>query len=373
MKARVRKTNQLPLSSPDHSFRGLLFPLCCWETMELFKWSLRWMCLLPLLQVSEGQSFLIKNIRLEKCMQVAHQDSDQISLADCKLHAQQQQWRWDPRTKSIVSLKTKQCLTIQKPQEFASAYLEPCGDRERQTWACSKKGHLTLHGLGLHLNTKPGHRVFVSREKDKFSKWKTLSDETICAVSPTVATRLGDPMQEAVAALGGVHKTKTISSSAKMHTSSRGSLMELPASTLAEFNSTVPAPRSDQMLLAMEEEVSGQFKNQPGHRGKGAGARPTATKWKTAMLVLSPFAFILGLIILTLNVRYNKKKKLSALKSYPESCSRAALQEQSPLTVTAGSWQSSTPASHSSSLQHGEILIEWKDGTVTPLFDNANF
>ncbi|XP_050799614.1 uncharacterized protein LOC127046515 isoform X2 [Gopherus flavomarginatus] len=351
MKARVRKTNQLPLSSPDHSFRGLLFPLCCWETMELFKWSLRWMCLLPLLQVSEGQSFLIKNIRLEKCMQVAHQDSDQISLADCKLHAQQQQWRWDPRTKSIVSLKTKQCLTIQKPQEFASAYLEPCGDRERQTWACSKKGHLTLHGLGLHLNTKPGHRVFVSREKDKFSKWKTLSDETICAVSPTVATRLGDPMQEAVAALGGVHKTKTISSSAKMHTSSRGSLMELPASTLAEFNSTVPAPRSDQMLLAMEE----------------------ATKWKTAMLVLSPFAFILGLIILTLNVRYNKKKKLSALKSYPESCSRAALQEQSPLTVTAGSWQSSTPASHSSSLQHGEILIEWKDGTVTPLFDNANF
>ncbi|XP_039401416.1 uncharacterized protein LOC120408479 isoform X4 [Mauremys reevesii] len=326
MKARVRKTNQLPLSSPGHSFRGLLFPLCCWETMELFKWSLRWMCLLPLLQVSEGQSFLIKNIRLEKCLQVAHQDSDQISLADCKLRAQQQQWRWDLRTKSIVSLKTKRCLTIQKPQEFASAYLEPCGDRERQTWACSKKGHLTLHGLGLHLNTKPGHRVFVSREKDKFSKWKTLSDETVCAVSPTVATRLGDPMQEAVAALVGVHK-----------------------------------------------KVPGQFKNQSGHRGKGAGARPTATKWKTAMLVLSPFAFILGLIILTLNVRYNKKKKLSALKSYPESCSRAASQEQSPLTVTAGSWQSSTPASHSPSLQHGEILIEWKDGTVTPLFDNANF
>ncbi|CAM5143919.1 unnamed protein product [Natator depressus] len=217
MKTRVRKTNQLPLSSPDHSFRGLLFPLCCWETMELFKWSLHWMCLLPLLQA------------------------------------------------------------------------------------------------------------------------------------------------------------KTISSSAKSHTSSRGSLLELPASTLAEFNSTIPPPWSHQMLLAMEEEVPGQFKNQPGHRGKGAGARSTATNWKTAMLVLSPFAFILGLIILTLNVRYNKKKKLSALKSYPESCSTAGLQEQSPLTVTAGSWQRSIPDSRSPSLQHGEILIEWKDGTVTPLFDNANF
>ncbi|XP_043371514.1 uncharacterized protein LOC119856149 isoform X2 [Dermochelys coriacea] len=350
MKTRVRKTNQLPLSSPDHSFRGLLLPLCCWETMELFKWSLSWMCLLPLLQVSEGQSFLIKNIRLEKCIQVAHHDSDQISLADCKLHSQQQHWRWDPRTKSIISLKTKQCLTIHKPQEFASAYLEPCGDRERQTWACSKKGHLTLHGLGLHLNAKQGHKVFVSREKDKFSKWKTLSDETVCAVSPTVAPRLGDLMQEAVNALVWVHETKTISSSAKIHTSSRGSLLELPASTLAEFNSTVPPPRSHQMLLAIEE----------------------ATNWKTAMLVLSPFAFILGLIILTLNVRYNKKKKLSALKSYPESCSRAGLQEQSPLMVTAGSWPRSIPDS-SPSLPHGEILIEWKDGTVTPLFDNANF
>lgn len=30
------------------------------------------------------------------------------------------------------------------------------------------------------------------------------------------------------------------------------------------------------------------------------------TNWKTAMLVLSPLAFILGLIILTLNVHYNK-------------------------------------------------------------------
>lgn len=32
----------------------------------------------------------------------------------------------------------------------------------------------------------------------------------------------------------------------------------------------------------------------------------SGTNWKTAMLVLSPLAFILGLIILTLNVHYNK-------------------------------------------------------------------
>ncbi|XP_067386997.1 uncharacterized protein [Emydura macquarii macquarii] len=325
--------------------------------------------------VSEGQSFLIKNIRLEKCIQVAHHDSDQISLTDCKLHSQLQQWSWDLSTKSIISLKTKQCLTAHKLREFASARLEPCGDWERQTWACGKKGHLTLHGLGLHLNVKEGHKVFVSREKDKFSKWKTLSDKTVCAVGPTVVPRLGDPRQEAVDALVWDHKTNTISSSATIYTSSRGSPLESPASTLAdEFNSTIPPPRSDQMHLATEKEVPAQFKTQLGLGRKSAGARPTATNWKTVMLVLSPFAFILGLIILTLNVHHNKKKKLlSALKSYPESCSRADLQEQSALTVTAGSWQRSIPVSLPPSLRHGEILIEWKDGTITPLFDNANF
>nr|XP_006123044.1 uncharacterized protein LOC102448411 isoform X1 [Pelodiscus sinensis] len=342
--------------------------------MELFTWSLSWICLLPWLQVSEGQSFLIKNIRLEKCMQVTHRDSDQISLADCKLHSQQQQWRWDPSTKSIVSLKTKQCLTAHKPQALTAAHLEPCGNRERQTWACSKKGHVTLHGLGLHLNVKQGHTVVVSREKDKFSKWKTLSDETICAVNPTAAPWNGNLTAEAADASMWVHETKTISTSAKVHTSSRGSALEYPAFTLAEFNSTVPLPQSNQMTPATEKEMTAQFRSQPGHRGKNAGARPVATNWKTAMLVLSPLAFILGLIILTLNVRYNKKKKLlSALKSYPESCGRAGLQEQSPLTVTAGSWPRSIAASHAPSLQHGEILIEWKDGTITPLFDHANF
>ncbi|XP_025939493.1 uncharacterized protein LOC112974587 [Apteryx rowi] len=149
--------------------------------------------------VSEGQGFLIKNTRLEKCIHVSHHETDGIGLTDCKMHSQQQQWSWDPATRTIVSLKTKQCLSAHKTREYALAKLEPCGDWERQAWACSKKGHLTLQSLGFHLSTKEGgHKVFVSKEKDKFSKWKTLADETICAAARTAALRPGEPTQEAV-------------------------------------------------------------------------------------------------------------------------------------------------------------------------------
>ncbi|XP_006034895.1 uncharacterized protein LOC102377766 isoform X2 [Alligator sinensis] len=342
--------------------------------MELFKLSLSCICLLPWLQVSEGQSFLIKNIRLEKCIHITHHESIGIGLADCKLHSQQQQWSWDPSTKSIVSLKTKQCLTVHKPQDFALARLEPCGDREHQAWACSKKGHLTLQGLGLHLNTKQGsHKVFVSREKDKFSKWKTLTDEPICAVGLMAVPGLADPIQSTASGLLWPHETKIISSSPKTHVPSRAFPMESATPSLANnLNSTVSALESKPMHLKTKDE--GHRGKQHGHRGKAAGPRQGGTNWKTAMLVLSPLAFILGLIILMLNVHYNKKKKiLNALKPYPEDSSTADSKERSSCLGPAGTRQYDVPASRSPSLRHGEILIEWKDGTVTPLFDHAKY
>ncbi|XP_025963631.2 uncharacterized protein LOC112987799 [Dromaius novaehollandiae] len=341
--------------------------------MELFRLSLSCICLLPWLEVSEGQGFLIRNTRLEKCIHVSHHKTDGIGLTDCKLHSQQQQWSWDPTTGTIVSLKTKQCLSAHKTRKYALAKLEPCGDWERQAWACSKKGHLTLQSLGFHLSTKEGgHKVFVSREKDKFSRWKTLADETICAAAQTAALRPGEPTQEAVDRLIWIYETKTIDSS-KTHAVDREPSMGLTDPPLTnEFNNTASPVKTKQAHLPADEDPSySHSKKHHGNRGKSSGARLAGTNWKTAMLVLSPLAFILGLIILTLNVHYNKKKKiLSALKSSPDSSSRADLREQSRLPRGP---RPHTPPSRSPSLRHGEILIEWKDGTVTPLFDNANY
>ncbi|XP_054042470.1 uncharacterized protein LOC128902853 isoform X1 [Rissa tridactyla] len=341
--------------------------------MELFRLSLGCICLLPWLEAAEGQGFLIRNTRLEKCIRVSHHETNSISLTDCEVLSRQQQWSWDPTTGTIVSLQMKQCLSAHKMLENTLVKLEPCGHWERQAWSCSKKGHLTLQSLGLHLSTKEGgHKVFVTKKKDKFSRWKTLADEAICAAAQTAALMPSKPTQQAVDTRVWIYETKTIDSS-KIDAMDREPSVSLTDPPLANrFNSTVPPTKTKQASLPANDDVShNHSKKHHGNRGKNAGARLAGTNWKTAMLVLSPLAFILGLIILTLNVHYNKKKKiLSALKSSPANGSRADLREPSPLRRGP---QTYLPPSRSPSLRHGEILIEWKDGTVTPLFDNANY
>lgn len=159
--------------------------------------------------VAEGQGFLIRNTQLEKCIRVARHETNGISLASCKAHSQKQKWSWDPATRTIVSLQTKQCLSAHKTREYALVKLEPCGDWERQAWSCSKKGHLTLQTLGFHLSTEEeGHKIFVSREKDKFSRWKTLADETVCATAWTAVPRLSKPTHQAVDTRVWIYESK---------------------------------------------------------------------------------------------------------------------------------------------------------------------
>ncbi|XP_054253493.1 uncharacterized protein LOC128979302 [Indicator indicator] len=323
--------------------------------------------------VAEGQGFLIRNTHQEKCICISHHETNSITLADCKANSRKQQWSWDPATRTIVSIQTKQCLSAHKMQEYALVKLEPCGDWKHQVWSCSKKGHLTLQSLGFHLSTKEdGHSIFASREKNKFSRWKTLADETICAAAQTRALMPSKPTQQAVDTHVWIYETKNTDSS-KTHAMDKESSVSLTDPPLDnKFVSTVSPVKNKQAYLPANEDVShNHSKKHHGNRGKNAGARLAGTNWKTAMLVLSPLAFILGLIILTLNVHYNKKKKiLSALKSSPAPSSGADLREPSPLQRGPRPY---LPPSRSPSLRHGEILIEWKDGTVTPLFDNANY
>ncbi|XP_048338957.1 uncharacterized protein LOC125425387, partial [Sphaerodactylus townsendi] len=244
---------------------------------------------------------------------------EKIGLSECKPHAPQFQWGWDVASRAIVSLKTSQCLAVHKPREFAAAQLEPCGGRGHQAWVCSKKGHLTLQGLGLHLSVKQGgQKAFLSREKDKFSRWKTWLDEIICTADSEATRRLGYPTEQTVVPWEWMPQSKTIPG--KTITSP-----ETPTATTSatqpwetEHNITSALPSKEEMNLEPEEEKHPPGK-QAGNQKKLAGARSPGTNWKTVMLVLSPLAFILGMIILALNIHYNKKKKrLSGLESYPE-------------------------------------------------------
>nr|XP_061811480.1 arrestin domain-containing protein 3-like [Nerophis lumbriciformis] len=92
--------------------------------------------------------------------------------------------------------------------------------------------------------------------------------------------------------------------------------------------------------------------------------------WKITMLVLSSLALVLGTIILIFNVYSNRRKKVvCVLKSYTPRQDQGipgspVPSERAPLTEHAMRQPLSSPT-----MQRGEILIEWKDGTVTPLYE----
>ncbi|KAL7985710.1 hypothetical protein Chor_013642 [Crotalus horridus] len=288
-----------------------------------------------------GHSFLIQNVRLQKCIHASPHKAEQVGLSDCKARSPQHQWSWDGAALALVNQHTRECLAVSNAEELAVAQLDPCGEGSLQRWSCSKKGHLTLQGHGLHLSTKlGGHHTFLSREKDRFSKWRT---DTGSIVYKTVGSlEIYTPPVKATTFL-------MIHLESQSYVTSR-----LPVSNNRHLEA------DDRDLRPAEAFVGLQ-------RGKCG-----AVGWH--MLFLSS---IVQLVDRSGHFEMSKwvpnpadpwKKKLLALKSRQMSCEE---HQPSPGTVSPTSKMRIIPASPSPSLKHGEILIEWKDGTTTSLFDHS--
>lgn len=285
---------------------------------------------------------------MEKCVHVAH---ERVSLTECEPHSLEQRWSWDSDARSIVSLKSKKCLGVNKMNEYAVVTLESCGDHAWQRWVCTKKGYVMLHGQGLYLNAKHGtNKILISREKGKFSKWRTLGNDLICSSAGDMEWYSQVRVVELAETPVLFYEPKVISTSEQMEALSESSWINPTASTpLPDYNSTAVAGK---IVSLIAED---------------------ATNWKLGMLILSPLAFTTGLLILVLNIHCNKKRKtLCALKSYPQTWRGVNLTDENALLAAKGDLaQHGGLASRSPSLRHGEILIEWKDGTITPLFESS--
>uniref|UniRef100_W5MCH0 Si:dkey-245n4.2 n=1 Tax=Lepisosteus oculatus TaxID=7918 RepID=W5MCH0_LEPOC len=293
------------------------------------------------LSLAEAVGFSIRNAQLGRCVQMwAAKGRGRVSLEDCAPGSELQLWRWHPDTQMLTSLRTGECLSAPRLREHEPVRLQPCraADGEGQAWGCSRKGHLTLQGKALHLSARLGSaKVFLSRDRGPNSKWRTLGNQSICAGA-------------------------TQAPSQRRHDSNAITVV---------FRSEVKNLRIPSLLF----KVLGCYPlcQLPPLESSGrlcTGCAFSGVSWKIAMLVLCSLALLLGLTILILNVHYNRKKKIvCVLKSYSRGdtsgqAGRGVPDERAPLT------QRPPQPSRSPSLRRGEILIEWKDGTVTPLFDN---
>uniref|UniRef100_A0A8C6UU55 Si:dkey-245n4.2 n=1 Tax=Neogobius melanostomus TaxID=47308 RepID=A0A8C6UU55_9GOBI len=265
------------------------------------------------------------------------------------------EWRWLRENHALQSQYTTECLTA-PTEQYEGVQLLPCVFTEqtseegddmmiRQSWSCSKKGHLTLREKGLHLSAiQESSLVFVSREHKQGSRWRALDNQTLCE------ERQSKHLQE-------------------QHSQYPGKLVEAvdeqsqPYEGLKNSEATETYPFKNVSLPSVNTKSAVDPTMIFFNMDYGMG-------WKITMLVLSSLALVLGTIILILNVYSNRQKKVvCVLKSYsPRQEMRVpgspVPSERAPLTEHAMRLPQSTPT-----LQRGEILIEWKDGTVTPLYE----
>ncbi|XP_028434499.1 uncharacterized protein LOC114555926 isoform X2 [Perca flavescens] len=308
--------------------------------------------LLVLVIFQEACGLKIQNKLLGKCLQV-HEGTlgGRVSLGDCSPYSALQEWRWLPESQALSNHHTGDCLTA-PGEQYEGVLLQRCVFRagsdesdaglavvdtgrgaSSQAWSCSKKGHLTLKGRGLQLSaTQESTLVFLSREhKQPGSRWRTFDNQTLCNGRDSKHNQ-HQPHHHLVGGIMAGDVTETYYP-----------VMDVPLWSLS-----TKSPADPTMVFFRMDYGMG---------------------WKITMLVLSSLALVLGTVILILNVYSNRRKKVvCVLKSYtprPEVSvpGSPAASERALLTEHA------MRLPHSSPTLRGEILIEWKDGTVTPLYE----
>ncbi|XP_029915104.1 uncharacterized protein LOC115364696 isoform X2 [Myripristis murdjan] len=330
------------------------------------------LCVLVALLYQETSGFMIRNKLLGKCLQVqdGHSGGGRVSLGECSPHLSIQEWRWLPESHALSSLHTGECLTA-PAEQYEGVRLQPCilradnvetgpgegemeTDREAgsQAWTCSKKGHLTLFGKGLHLSARQESTlVFLSKEHKQGSRWRTLDNQTLCSERDSnhhqhqyhPHRHLGESAQPS--AISSTHRQ------AQLFEGGEGfeATGTVPVTELSPLSLSTKSPAEPTMIFFSMDYGMG---------------------WKITMLVLSSLALVLGTVILILNVYSNRRKKVvCVLKSYTPRQEASVPgspvpNERAPLTKHAMRLSHSSPT-----VQRGEILIEWKDGTVTPLYE----
>uniref|UniRef100_A0A3B1IJD2 Si:dkey-245n4.2 n=1 Tax=Astyanax mexicanus TaxID=7994 RepID=A0A3B1IJD2_ASTMX len=301
---------------------------------------------LAALLLQEVAGLSLRNEQSGKCVQIQDsQDHGTISLEECKPGSALQEWRWSSERQTLRNPKTGKCLTAVQIQEQELIRLRACRpeEEEGQAWSCSRKGHLTLHGKGFHLSAHlDSSSVFLSAERGRSSKWRTLNKQIVCEEEEAEAEGTPEPEKPVPRIIAKIR------------------FWQPPVNhDPPPFKPTQPAqissapPETNSSMDASPNQFSLEY---------GLG-------WKVTMLVLSSLALLLGTVILILNVYQNRRRKtVVVLKSYSskETISQPGSpvpSERAPLT------KHPMRPPRSPSIQRGEILVEWKDGTVTPLFD----
>ncbi|XP_003209609.1 organic solute transporter subunit beta [Meleagris gallopavo] len=277
---------------------------------------LLWIISFFLLQDTEA--FLLQNAKIRQCLQASPTDEN-LLLSDCNSASDFQNWFW--QGDSLRNHGTQSCLSVVEANRVQTS---PCDSVGFTSWDCSNSLLFPLgSSQGYLVASKRG--VTLDNVRGLKAQWQSAAERSVC--------------KEKAAA----------------------QYSYLPAALTSTHVYDHTAYSAD-LVLDMEpeklEELLWFFR------------REDPSAWNYSILALSFVVTILGFVLLAINISRNRKRKIHMYKEAAQAAQNSELEsKQALLTVPEFSPESlQKPEPLPQDERSGEVLVQWKDGTVTTLY-----
>ncbi|NXJ64646.1 OSTB protein, partial [Rostratula benghalensis] len=265
---------------------------------------------------TDTEAFLLKNAKLKLCLQASGM-SGSLLLQDCNPESDFQDWSW--RGDSLMNHGTQSCLSV---VEADRVQMSLCSSTGYMSWDCSNSMLLPLGRSQTYLvaNRKG---VTLSNTSNLKAQWKDVADRSVCEVK-------AEPDRYFTAALTSTHQDSTA-----------GNITLVLGVTEVQL---------EQLLWFFRRE--------------------DPSTWNYSILAISLVAMILGLVLLSLNVLQNRKRKIDRYRGAKQIVQQAELEAKQALMsmqeYSLADLQKQEPVPQEQ--RSGDVMVQWKDGTITSLY-----
>ncbi|NXE74447.1 OSTB protein, partial [Cochlearius cochlearius] len=266
---------------------------------------------------ADTEAFLMKNAKVKLCLQASPTNGN-LLLEDCNPESDFQDWSWQGN--SLMNHGTQSCLSVAGADRVQTSL---CGSAGYTSWDCSNS---LLSPLGSSQGYLVANRkeVALNNARGLKAQWQDAADRSVCE-------KKAEQDKYFLAALASTHTYDH-----------------------AAGNVTL-ALGIDQEEL---EELLWFFR------------REDPSTWNYSILALSFAVMILGLLLLAINIVRNRKRKIHMYREAVQTAQQAELEaKQSLMPVqeySPAELRKQEPAPQDQ--RSGEVVVQWKDGTVTSLY-----
>ncbi|NWI66401.1 OSTB protein, partial [Todus mexicanus] len=266
-----------------------------------------------LLSFADAEAFVMKNAKAKLCLQASPTDGN-LLLEVCNPESDFQDWSWQGH--SLMNRGTGSCLSVVGTDSVQTGL---CGST---SWDCSDSLLSPLgSSQGYLVATKKG--VTLSDTRALKAQWQDAADRSVCEEK-------AEQDWHFLAALTSTQEYEHVAA-----------------------NMTLALGMSQEEL----EELLWFFR------------REDPSTWNYSILALSFVTLSLGLVLLAVNIARNRKRKIQLYQEAAQKAQQEAKQALMPVQQEHS--PAETGKQEPQDQKAGEVVVQWKDGTVTSLYTES--